>query len=390
MFKIFNSVGFSVFLLSSVAVSIFFLSNPLNIRDIITNPYAIASNDSKADTLTIYTWPDYLTEKILQEFEDSEGITIKVDFYESNEELLNSMSDGKLYDIIVPTDYMIEQLKVLEMIEPLEKQLLPNFKNLDPRFREMAYDFDNQYSIPYFWGVIGLTYDHRHVMSLPLQWSSINDPTEIAHLRKKIGILDDARMSLGIILITMGIDPNTKNENDIILASDKLIRLTPYIGLVQSENLVEPFTNGDIHMGMNWSGASAFLSNISSDFRFTLPSGGSIFFIDNFAVPVNAPSRTLAYKFINYLLDPRVAANLTNENFYANPVTESRKFVDRMILKGPAYINPFLSSNVHVIKDLGEVDSIYQREWLRFKDYFNQQNDSSIQTQSDRGRIRLF
>ena len=177
MFKIFNSVGFSVFLLSSVAVSIFFLSNPLNIRDIITNPYAIASNDSKADTLTIYTWPDYLTEKILQEFEDSEGITIKVDFYESNEELLNSMSDGKLYDIIVPTDYMIEQLKVLEMIEPLEKQLLPNFKNLDPRFREMAYDFDNQYSIPYFWGVIGLTYDHRHVMSLPLQWSSINDPT---------------------------------------------------------------------------------------------------------------------------------------------------------------------------------------------------------------------
>jgi spermidine/putrescine transport system substrate-binding protein len=390
MFKIFNSVGFTIFLLATVVASVYFFFNPLILNDITITPDVIVSGDERADTLFVYSFPNYFSEKVLQEFKDAENIAIKIDFYDSNEELLETMFDGKPYDVIVPTDYMIKELRALNLIEPIQKQLIPNYKNIDIRFREMEYDYGNQYSIPYFWGAVGLTYDQNHVMNLPLTWSSLLDTIQVAHLRNKIAILDDARMSLGIILIAMGLDPNTRNEDDISQAADILIHLSPYIGLIQSEDLVEPLMNGDIHMAMNWSGSSAYIADINTDFRFVLPAEGSIFFVDNFAVPVNAPSRTLAYKFINYLLDPRVAANLTNENFFPNPITASRRFVDRIILKGPAYINPFLASNVHVIEDLGEVDSIYYREWQRFRDHIAQINNTSVQTEKDRGRIRLF
>ena len=390
MFKIYNSVGFTIFLLATVVVSVYFYFNPLNINEITTTPEVLVSGDERTDTLFIYSYPNYFSEEVLNEFQEAENLAIKIEFYDSNEELLDSMLDGKVYDLIVPTDYMIEQLRLSNLIEPINKQLLPNYKNLDIRFREMEYDYGNQYSIPYFWGAVGLTYDQNHVMNLPLTWSSLLDTTQVAHLRNKIAILDDPRMSLGIVLIAMGLDPNTTNELEISRAADILIHLSPYIGLIQSEDLEEPLLNGDIHIAMNWSGSSAYIADINTDFRFVLPAEGSIFFVDNLAVPVNASAKTLSYKFINYLLDARVAAQLTNKNFFPNPITSSRKYVERIILKGPAYINPFLSSNIHVIEDLGEVDSVYYREWHRFKDHIAQINNTSVQTQRERGKIVLF
>jgi len=103
------------------------------------------------------------------------------------------------------------------------------------------------------------------------------------------------------------------------------------------------------------------------NFRFLLPPKGSLFFVDNFAIPSTSRQDSLAYKFINHLLAPRIAAKLTNENYYANTVSDSRRYINRMILKGPSYTNPFFSTNMYTVKDLGEFDTIYIKEWERFK-----------------------
>jgi len=390
MNKILNSVGFTITLLITIVVCIFLYLTPLSFSDIVASPVIDTNNQLPADTLTIYTFPNYFSGELLNEFKKRGDLAIIIEYYENNEELLDALLAGEIYDLIVPSDHMVSQLRDLGLIEPIQKSLLPNYRNLDIRFREMEYDYGNQYSIPYFWGAIGLNYDQNHVMNLPLTWVSLLDTTQVAHLRNRISILDDARTSLGIVLIAMGLDPNTSNETDIGKAADILIELSPFIGLIQSENLELPLINGDVHIAMNWSGSSAKVAHLDRDFRFVLPAEGSIFFVDNFAIPVNARAKSLAYGFINFLLEPKAAAKLTNTNFYPNPITASRRYVDRIILKGPAYINPFLSSNIYVIQNLGDSETIYNREWNRFKEYHAKFNRESTQTQRERGRIQLF
>jgi len=390
MNKILNSVGFTITLLTTLVVIIIFYLTPLSISKIMALPANESGIITQTDTLSIFTYPNYFSGELLDKYKNQGGLAIKIEYYENNEELLAGLLAGNIYDIVVPSDYMVSQLRDLGLIEPIQKDLLPNYRNLDIRFREMDYDYGNQYSIPYFWGAIGLTYDQNHVMNLPLTWGSLLDTEQVAHLRNRISILDDARMSLGIVLIAMGLDPNTTNEVEISSAADILIQLSPYIGLIQSENLEIPLINGDVHISMNWSGSSAKVAHLNTDFRFVLPEEGSIFFVDNFAIPVNANSKALAHGFINFLLEPRVAAELTNTNFYPNPVTSSRRYVDRIILKGPAYINPFLSANIHVIQNLGELDVLYNQEWLRFREHHAEFNRESNQTQRERGRIQLF
>ncbi|HAC16660.1 MAG TPA: hypothetical protein DCE78_12065 [Bacteroidetes bacterium] len=390
MEKIKNSVGFTVFLAAVLVIAIYFSLNPLNFNDINFSPEVTIHENERTDTLFVLAYPNYFTESVMEEFQKRENVIVHIDHFKNNEELLDTLLSGKIYDIVVPTDYMVAHLKMLNLIEPIRKNLIPNYRNLDIRFREMEYDYGNAYSIPYFWGAVGLSYDQNHVMNLPLTWSSLLDTTQVAHLRNKISILSDARMSLGIVLIAMGLDPNTTDETEISRAADILIHLSPFIGLIQSEELHDPLLDGDIYIAMNWSGSSAAIADVNKDFRFILPAEGSIFFVDNLAVPVNASAKTLSYKFIDYLLEDKVAAQLTNSNFFPNPITESRKYVERIILKGPSYINPFLSSNVHVIEDLGEVDSIYFREWRRFLAHSNQVKRDSTQTQKERGKIVLY
>lgn len=390
MYKILNSVGFAIILITTLTLSLVVYLSPLSLSDIVAQPENNTTLGAETDTLSIFTYPNYFSGELLEKYKNEGGLTIKIQYYENNEELLAGLLAGDVYDIIVPSDYMISQLSDLGLIMPIQKDLIPNYKNLDIRFREMDYDFGNQYSIPYFWGAIGLNYDQNHVMNLPLTWGSLLDTEQVAHLRNKISILDDARMSLGIVLIEMGEDPNTTDEVQISRAADLLIQLSPYIGLIQSENLGTPLNNGDVHIAMNWSGSSAKVAQLNKDFRFVLPEEGSIFFVDNFAIPVNSNSKGLAHGFINFLLEPRIAAEITNTNFFPNPVTESRRYIERIILKGPAYINPFLSANIHVIQNLGESDAVYNREWRRFRQHHAEFNRESNQTQRDRGRIHLF
>lgn len=390
MNKILNSVGFAIILISTLVLSIIYYLTPLSLDDIIASTVMDTIIPTDADTLSIFTYPNYFSGELLEEFKKQGGLAVKIQYYENSEELLAGLLAGNVYDIIVPSDYMVSQLRDLGLIIPIQKELLPNYQNLDIRFREMEYDYGNQYSIPYFWGAIGLNYNQNNVMNLPLTWGSLLDTTKVANLQNRISILDDARMSLGIVLIAMGLDPNTTNEANIGSAADILIQLSPYIGLLQSENLEYPLINGDVHVAMNWSGSSAKVAHLDTDFRFVLPEEGSIFFVDNFAIPANSTSKSLAYGFINFLLEPRIAAKLTNTNFYPNPVTESRRYVDRIILKGPAYINPFLSANIHVINNLGNSDAIYIREWNRFREHHAEYNRESTQTQRERGRIQLF
>ncbi len=385
-----RSPVFSITVIIVLILLFAWYQNPGFYAEVRDNYLTTKEVTERSDTLFLYTFPNYFTETIINRFENQFNVEVDITYYESNEEMIEQLRVGKMADIIVPTDYAIAFLAGENFLEPMNRSLLPNYKFLDGRFREMDYDYANMFSIPYFWGSVGITYNQNYVMGLPLSWSTILDPDQVANLRNRISILDDMRMTIGISLISLGYNPNTTNETEIAEATDRLLKTLPYLRSITSESLEEELINEEVVLGMNWSGSSAKGANINRDLRFILPAEGSIFFVDNLAIPINSTGKKLAFQFINYLLDPMVAAQLTNENFFANPVTYSRRYINRLILKGPAYKNPFLSKNIYIIEDVGEATSLYQKYWSTFKDSANTLLKDEIRIERAEERILLF
>lgn len=385
-----QSPAFSVTVLIILIIFVVWSRNPnlyTDIRDSYTSNQILTD---RTDTLRVYTFPNYFTDEIISQFEDRFNIDVVIEYYDSNEEMVEYLRQGKIVDVIVPTDYIVAFLSREGFLEPIDRTKLPNYEFLDGRFREMDYDYANQFSIPYFWGSVGISYNQNYVMGLPLSWDTILDPAKVGHLRNRISILDDVRMSMGISLISLGYSPNTRNEDEIAEATQRLIDIIPYLRMINSENLEDDFKTEDVVIGMYWSGSSAKAVNDNRNLRYILPAEGSIFFVDNLAIPINSTAKTIAFEFINYLLDPMVAAQLTNQNFFANPVTHSRRYIDRLILKGPAYKNPFLSPNIYVIEDLEEATPIYQKYWDMFKDSADVKMNQDTRILRTEDRILLF
>lgn len=385
-----TSPVFSITVIIILMLLVVWYRNPDIYTDVKETYSTTQSVIFRTDTLRVYSYPNYFTQEIISQFENRYNIEIEMDYYDSNEEMIEQLRQGKIVDIIVPTDYIVAFLSREGFLEPIDRNKLPNYQFLDSRFREMDYDYANQYSIPYFWGSVGIVYNKNYVMGLPLSWDTILESSKIGHLRNRISILDDVRMTIGISLISLGYSPNTENEEEIALATQQLIDIIPYLRTIKSEDKEEYFRSDDIVIGMYWSGSSAKAANDNRNLRFILPSEGSIFFVDNLAIPINSTAKDNAFEFMNYLLDPMVAAQLTNKNFFANSVTHSRRYIDRLILKGPAYKNPFLSPNIYVIEDVNETTALYQKYWDIFKDSaaVNMYHDMRILRTED--RILLF
>lgn len=368
MKRLFNSPTFSVILFLGIVISAIVYFSRANVFQFIQQ-----TSESKttqlitSDTLHFATWPEYFYPKFLSEIESDLDITIQLTLFHTNEELYDLIVSGKKFDVIMPTDYLVEKLVSEDIIKPFDHRLLSNYEKIDSRFKDLEYDYFNRYSIPYFWGVVGLMYNNNQVVNIPNNWPSAGDSTLLRSYINRFSILDDPRVSLGIALINLGYSPNTTNVDEIKQAANFLIKSLPIIGIVRSDGLQESFLNEDIYFGVNWSGSAGKLSSIQPNFRFLLPPKGSLFFVDNFAIPTTSRQDSLAYRLIDYLLNPRVAAKITNENYFANTVSDSRRYIDRMILKGPSYTNPFFSTNMYTIKELGETDIVYIQEWERFK-----------------------
>lgn len=368
MRRLLNSPTFSVILFLGILVSaVLYFSRAHVFQFIQQTSESKTTQLVTSDTLHFATWPEYFSPKFLSEIEAELDITINVTLYHTNEELFDLIISGKEFDVVMPTDYLVEKLVAEEIIKPIDHRLITNYEKIDARFKDLEYDYLNRHSIPYFWGVVGLMYNNEQVVNIPNNWPSAGDTTLLRSYINRFSILDDPRVSLGIALINLGFNPNSINEGEIKQAADFLIKSLPIIGLVQSDGLQQPFLDEEIYFGVNWSGSAGQLSMEQPNFRFLLPPKGSLFFVDNFAIPSTSRQDSLAYKFINYLLAPRVAAKLTNENYYANTVSDSRRYINRMILKGPSYTNPFFSTNMYTVKDLGDFDTIYIKEWERFK-----------------------
>jgi spermidine/putrescine transport system substrate-binding protein len=314
----------------------------------IAAAFTLPAHAQKKPALNIYCWSEYIPQPVIDAFAKSEKVKVNVENYASNEEMLAKLqAGGAKYDLIQPSEYVIEELIKNGSLEELNIGNLPNFKNLDPKYLKQPHDPENKYSIPWMAGTVGIVVNTQKIKA-PV--AGYGDVFTDAH-KKRIVILSDARESVSWALNTLGIPVNDINPDNLAKAKDVLAKWLPLVKVFDSDSPKTAFLNGSVDLGVVWSGEASILYKKNKKFAYVLPKEGAHLFIDNLAIPKGAKNKDLAEKFINYVLDPKVAYQVWQDFPYITVNAEARKLMTKDELAIPSS-NPPADAKLEVFRAL--------------------------------------
>lgn len=318
--------------------------------------------------LRIFNWSDYVPEEVLQEFSKRYDVRIIYDTFESPEAMMAKLQGGAVrdYDIIVPPDYYVAELARSGLIAKLDHGRLPNLKNLYPEFQDPAYDPHDAYSVPYQWGTTGIAYRKSDVPGGVDSWAVFFDPK--AYVGPFL-LLDEMRETIGAALKYLGYSLNDTNPDHLEEAKQLLISAKKRgMGFADSVGARSRLLAGDAVVVHNYSGDIFAIQEEDPSVTYVIPKEGGTIWVDALAIPAQAPDIENAYAFINFLLEPKVAAAVSNYNRYASPVKAAEPYLDRDLLSNPAvYPTPEVRAKLEFIHDLGPATQLYDRIWTEVK-----------------------
>ncbi len=316
--------------------------------------------DGGKNQLNVFTWSGYVSDDIRRGFETEYGVKVVVDIYANNEDLLAKIQAGATgYDIIMPSDYMVSIMIKEDLLADLNRDNIPNFKNIGPLFLGKYFDPDNKHSIPYTYGTTGIAYDSSVVSPAPDSWSVLWDEK----YKNQFSLLDDEREALGISLKLLGYSLNSTDPEHLRLAKNQLINQKPLVKQYKSE-AEELLIAGDVVMAHCWSGDAFRAAAARPSIRYIIPKEGSSQFIDNVCIPKSAPHKDLAEKFINYLLRPEVNAKITMFTKYGTCVPAAKEHLPEELQQHEFIYPPAeVMESLEWLKDLGDFTKQYSRAW---------------------------
>lgn len=323
---------------------------------------------SAKDKLVIYNWGDYIDPELLTKFTEETGIKIQYETFDSNEAMYTKIRQGgTTYDIAVPSDYMIDRMHKEGLLTKLDKSKLDFMDEIDPRFLDQSFDPDNNYSIPYFWGTVGIVYNQTMVEEAPEHW----DDLWREEYRNDILLVDGAREVMGFGLNSLGYSVNSKNLNQLKEVEEHLNQLTPNIKAIVGDELKHYMIQGDAAIGVSFSGEASEMLDGNEDLVYVVPSEGTNLWFDNIVIPKSARHHDEAYQFINFLMRPENAAQNAEYIGYATPSLEAKKLLPEEITADKAfYPEQETIDNLEVYDNLGhEYLGLYNDLYLQFKMY---------------------
>jgi spermidine/putrescine-binding protein len=291
-----------------------------------------------APVLHIYIWDAYLPPAVVDQFTKRTGISVTIDHYGSNEELMAKLASGVTsYDLCVPSDYVVQPLIQQKLLHGLDHARLPHVSNLTPRFVNQAFDPGNQYTMPYLWGTTGLAYNKKLVNPAPDSWNVLFDPA----YKGKILMLDDKRECFVVALKLMGKSVNETDPATLRAAADMLKKQHDLVRTYDSTNYDNTLLSKDVVVAHGWNGQMAkVVSDHPDDYAYILPKEGGDIWLDNIAIPAGAQNVDAAYQFIDYVLEGETAAQIVNGVNYASPNEAAKAHIDPKILNDPNIYPP--------------------------------------------------
>lgn len=315
--------------------------------------------------LNIYIWSSYVSKDLIKKFEDRYGVQVRIETYESNEALLAKLQSGIVdYDIVVPSDYMVGVLIQQGLLQPLDRDALPNISYLDPKFLSPPYDPDNRYSITYTWGTTGIGYRRDRLQTPPQSWAVMWDE----RYRDRISMLNDLRENFAAALKLLGESANSLDELRIAEAARLLRQQKRVVKAYDSDTFAESLLSGEVWLAQGYSGQIGKAMLEDPQIGYLVPKEGATIWTDNLCIPKNAPHRELAILFINYLMEPESAASTSNSTGYPTPNTAAKEFIRPELLANPAiFPDEDTLKRCEFIRDLGTAIQIYDRYWTEIK-----------------------
>jgi spermidine/putrescine-binding protein len=322
--------------------------------------------------VNLFVWTEYIPQDQIDCFELVYGIKVNRDEYSTNEEMYAKLSAGGAnYDLVQPTDYIVSLMIRQGVLQKLDKSKLPNFGNLEANYLNLAFDPNNEYTLPYQAGTDAIVINSEQVTTPPTSWADLWK----AEYAGRMVFLDDSRAVIGLTLLTLGYDLNTTDPGQLDEAKAKLAELVPNIKLFDSDSPKTALIAGDVDLGMTWTGEAFLAQQENPAIQYIYPSEGAIVWQDNYAIPADAPHLDAAYAWLNYTLQGDVFWLMLRDFPYTNPNQAALEYAKSA--QADLY-NAYMNSNItntppeelkkgHRIDDVGESLPLYDQIWTEVK-----------------------
>lgn len=315
--------------------------------------------------LNVYNWGDYIDPQVLEDFEEEYGIKVNYENYANNEEMLAKIqAGGTEYDVIFPSEYMVEAMIKQGLLLELDMNNLPNMKNIGEQFKNLPYDPDNKYSVPYFWGTMGIIYNTKKVEGQVDSWNILWDEK----YKGDILMLDSSRDTIGIALKRLGYSLNTRSLEELEKAKVELMNQKPLVKAYEVDAYKDMMIAGEAAMALTWSGDAMLLVEENPDLAYVIPKEGTNLWFDAMAIPTTSQHKREAELFIDYMLRPEVAAKCAEYVMYATPNEAAKALLSEEVIEDElAYPKGDIMEKGEVFIDLGEFTTEYDRVWTEIK-----------------------
>ncbi len=317
---------------------------------------------SSDNVLYVYNWGDYIDKAVIKTFEKEYGIRVKYQTYTTNEDMYVKISSGSAkYDVIFPSDYMINRMAQEGLIQKIDLNNITNFHLIDDAFKGAEYDPDNSYSVPYMWGTVGILYNKTMVDDPVDSWDILWNPK----YSKKILMVDSQRDSLGVALKRLGYSMNSTNEKEVDAAKNSLIEQKPLVLAYVVDEARDKMINNEAALAVVWSGEAMLAMEENKNLAYAYPKEGTNIWFDSMAIPTSSQNKEAAELFINFMCRTDIALKNAEYTGYSTPQRETKELLDDEVKSNiAAYPDHSIIERCEVFKYIGSFVEYYNKAWI--------------------------
>lgn len=322
----------------------------------------LSSCSSSHKTLNFYNWANYIGETTVPDFQKATGIRVNQDTFSSQDVLFAKLKIGlEGYDLVVATDYMVRRLIKHQLLAPMRG--VQGLEGLLPRFQHKPWDPEHRFSVPYLWGTTGVAFNSNYARPVPDSLNVLWEP----RYKNRIGMLNEKRDTIGAALLMLGLDGNSVRPEDLERAQAALLEQKPLVRKY-STDMIDDLVRQEFHVALGYSGDVGQAHDSLPELDYVIPREGGYLWADNLCIPHDAPHYEAAIAFVNFVLEPEVAAAITNTVGYPNAVARARELVDPKLLDNPlGYAPEAMLEQTVFQEDLGPGERLWDRVWEKVK-----------------------
>lgn len=325
------------------------------------------SSADSSKVINVFNCADYIDEDLISKFEEETGYTVNYSTYDTNESMYSKLTSGSAsYDLVFPSDYMIEKLISEDLAEEINFDNVPNYKYIGDEYKNLSYDSENKYSVPYMWGTIGIIYDPNVVTEEVSSWDLLWN-TDYAG---ETVVFNSVRDAMGLALKRLGYSMNSTNAEEIAKATDSLIELktNKITKAWVVDEVKDMMIGGEASIATVWSGDANYIMNENPDLKYVVPDEGSNKWFDAMVIPKGSKNKEGAEAFINFLTDPDNALQNVEYIEYYTPNTKTFEMLDEETQE--TYPSEETLDNCEIFKNLDkDTLQLYNDEWIRIGAY---------------------